>query len=368
MKIRNWDVFVFVVAYHALALALIPVVIAHLSWTAVGIFLLTFIVGGLSITAGYHRLYAHRTFQAHPVFEWAVLLGSTLAFQWSALSWSHDHRLHHNHVDTEEDPYSIRKGFWYAHMLWLFSYRQQFQPKLVDDLMKNRRVMFQHRYFLPLAILTNLIVFGIACLFLTPLAALAFAVVFRLLALHHCTWFINSLAHTIGSKTYARELSAVDNAFLALVTFGEGYHNYHHAFANDYRNGVRWYHFDPTKWVIWIGSKLGITGGLRTVNEIRIQKSLVQKDRSLILDWLRDEADELAVEIREKLDELANTFDETASILAERMRDIRKAGTEKRRLLRLEIRRLRAALRELWREWIALTSYVCKRYRIAHSH
>jgi len=368
MKIRNWTVFTFVVTYHALALALLPFAVANLSWAAVGVFFLTFIAGGLSITAGYHRLYSHRTFQAHPIFEWAVLLGSTLAFQWSALSWSHDHRLHHNHVDTEEDPYSIRKGFWYAHMLWLFSYRQQFQPELVGDLMKNRRVMFQHRFFLPLAIATNLAVLGLAWLILGFWAALAFAVVYRLLALHHCTWFINSLAHTIGSKTYARELSAVDNAFLALLTFGEGYHNYHHAFANDYRNGVRWYHFDPTKWTIWIGSKLKLTTGLRTVNEIRIQKSLVQKDRHLILDWLRDEADELATEIKGRLDELASSFDETASMLSERMREIRQAGSDKRRLLKLEIRRLRTLLRVLWREWIALTSYATKRYRIAHTH
>ena len=81
---------------------------------------------------------------------------------------------------------------------------------------------------------------------------------------------------------YARELSAVDNAIMALLTFGEGYHNYHHAFAADYRNGIRWYHFDPTKWAIWTAAKLGLVKGLRVINEVTVLKSLVSKDKKMI--------------------------------------------------------------------------------------
>lgn len=365
MRIRNWDVFAFIVAYHLLLVAVLPFFIGHFSWASVAFFVITFFVGGLSITAGYHRLFSHRSYSAHPIYEWAVLIGSTLAFQWSALSWSHDHRLHHNHVDTEQDPYSIKKGFWYAHILWLLTYQQDFKEQRVSDLMKNPRVVFQHRHFMVLAILTNLAVFGIGCLFLHPIAS-TFVVLFRLFALHHCTWFINSLAHTIGSKTYAKELSAVDNAVLAFLTFGEGYHNYHHAFAGDYRNGIRWYHFDPTKWLVWTASKFGIAKNLITVDKIRVQKTLVQKDKQLLLEHLHHEMDELAAETRAKLEELAAAFEARASVMMRKLAEFKKSSSKKRRQLRAEIRHMERELRVMWKEWVSLTKMAAQRYELAH--
>lgn len=366
MRIRNWDVFLFIVAYHLLVVAVFPFFIGHFTWGAVLFFLVTFFVGGLSITAGYHRLFSHRSYSAHPLYEWAALIGATLAFQWSALSWAHDHRLHHKFVDTEKDPYSIKKGFWYAHILWLLSYKQDFKEHRVSDLMKNPRVMFQHRHFMVLAIVVNLAVFGIGCLFLHPVSSLFAGVLFRLFALHHCTWFINSLAHTIGSRTYAKELSAVDNAVLAFLTFGEGYHNYHHAFAGDYRNGIRWYHFDPTKWLVWTASKLGIAKNLITVDRIRVQKILVQKDKQLILEHLHNEMDEFAAEMRAKLEELATTFEARASLMMKKLGEIKKASSDKRQQLRLEIRNLEREMRVMWKEWVSLTKLASQQYQLAH--
>lgn len=366
MRIRNWDVFWFIVAYHVLLLAVLPFFIGHFTWGAVAFFLITFVIGGLSITAGYHRLFAHRSYSAHPIYEWMVLIGSTLAFQWSALSWAHDHRLHHNYVDTEKDPYSIKKGFWYAHFLWLLSYQQDFKERRVSDLMRNPRVMFQHRHFMGLAIVVNLVVFGIGCLFLHPISALFAGVLFRLFALHHCTWFINSLAHTIGSKTYAKELSAVDNAVLAFLTFGEGYHNYHHAFAGDYRNGIRWYHFDPTKWLVWTASKLGIADNLIKIDTVRVQKTLVEKDRRLLLEHLHHEVDDLAAELRVKLEELATAFESRASLMMKKMREIKQTSRDKRRSLRAEIRNLEREIRVLWKEWVTLTKRAARQYQLAH--
>ncbi len=366
MRKINWGTLAFVVIYHVLLVALLPVVAPELSLMALGGFLLTFIVGGLSITAGYHRLYAHKAYEAHPVYEWGVLLLSTLAFQMSALMWSHDHRLHHNHVDTDKDPYSINKGFWYAHMLWLFTYRREFQPRLVGDLLKNPRVAFQDRHYVLLAIVVNLAVLGVACLFMPPWVAFWSVVVLRIFAIHHCTWFINSLAHTWGSRTYARELTAVDNAILALLTFGEGYHNYHHAFAADYRNGIRWYHFDPTKWLVWSAARLGLVSRLRVVQRIRIQKALVSKDKQLLLDRLSNEVDDLARELREKLEQLAATFETNATTLARIMREAKEGSKEKRDLLRIEIRRLKRELRATWKAWLALTHLASKRYALTH--
>lgn len=365
---RNLSTFSFIIGYHLLLVALIPFVWASFTWQAALFFLATFSAGGISITAGYHRLFAHRAYSANPFFEWVVLIGSTLSLQWSALQWAHDHRMHHAHVDTDKDPYSIKKGFWYAHILWLLRHENTMEPKLVGDLLKNPRVAFQSRHYMLLALITNAAVFGIGCLFLSPLLSFFAGVLLRIFAIHHCTWFINSLAHVWGSRTYARELTAVDNALLALVTFGEGYHNYHHTFATDYRNGVRWYHFDPTKWLIWTASKLGITRDLRMVDEVRIQRKLVQKDKNLLLEQLSHQLDGFAHDLKERLEHVATSYEKTSAEFLEKLSEIKRASAEKRRLLELDIKRMRAELQVNWDTWLQLTRLVAGHYVLDHSH
>ena len=368
MKIRNWTTLIFIAGYHLLLVLLLPVFIGLFSWQAMVLFLLTYIIGGLSITAGYHRLYAHKAYEAHPVFEWAVLLGSTLAVQWSARIWAHDHRMHHAFVDTDADPYSIKKGFWYAHIGWLFTYERQFDAKYVRDLDKNPRVVFQDRYYLPLTIGVNALVLGLGCLFMDPLSAFYAGFLLRVFCIHHSTWFINSLAHVWGSRTFAKELSAVDNAVLAVLTFGEGYHNYHHAFASDYRNGICWYHFDPTKWLIWLSSRVGIVKGLRTVNRIRMQRMLVTKDKKLFSSVLSHDWDELAAEIQQKMERLESAFETKATALMEMLGEVKTASKEKRLLIKLEIRLLKRELKAIWKTWIALTSFAAQHYHLGHAH
>ena len=366
MKIKHWDMFLFVLIYHLLLLGLIPFAVSAFSWGAVAFFMLTYIIGGLSITVGYHRLFAHKAYSANPFFEWCALVGSSLSMEMSALMWSYDHRIHHNHVDTEKDPYSIKKGFWYAHIFWLFDYERKFDEKLVPDLMKNPRVMFQHRHYILFTLAINLIVFAIGWWLVGPFASFYFGFLLRMAVIHHSTWFINSLCHTIGSKTYARELSAVDNAILALLTFGEGYHNYHHAFAADYRNGIRWYHFDPSKWVIWIASKLGMVKNLRAINDVFLQKSLVQKDKKMILKHLEEEVDAVAAELKVRLEELSKVFEEKAAMIMQKVRELKQATQENRDKILAELKALRASLKETWSEWVALTSQVAKQYQLAH--
>jgi len=366
MKIKNWDTLAFVVIYHALILLLLPAFIDVFSWGAFWLFLITYVIGGLSITVGYHRLYAHKAYAANPFFEWCILIGSALSFEMSALMWSHDHRIHHNQVDTEKDPYSIKKGFWYAHILWLFDYQRQYDKSLVSDLIKNPRVMLQDRYYLPLVIGVNFAVFFLGWALVGPLASFYLGFLVRMAMIHHSTWFINSLCHTIGSKTYARELSAVDNAILALLTFGEGYHNYHHAFAADYRNGIRWYHFDPSKWTIWLASKLGLVKNLRVVNDITVQKSLVMKDKKMIIDHLNEEIDELATELKAKLEELSTIFEENATALMLKMRELKQASAGQKAKIQAEIKALKASLKETWNEWVEVTRMAAKQYQLAH--
>lgn len=365
MRIKNWGIFAFIAGYHALLIALLPAYFGDFSWASFWLMTVTWALSGFAITAGYHRLFSHRTYKARPVYEWACLLGSCLAVQSTALRWSNDHRLHHSHVDTDRDPYSVKKGFWYAHVWWLFTYNEPINERLVSDLMKNPRVMFQHRHYALLTIGVNLAVFAFGCLFMTPFQSFVGGVLLRIFAIHHCTWFINSLAHYWGARTYAKELSAVDNAILAFLTFGEGYHNYHHTIANDYRNGIRWYHFDPTKWIIWTSSKLGLVSDLRWVDDLRLRQTLVKKDKSLILDRLREMADETAKDIHDRLEAMAKTFDEKTAALGARLKELREATDERRHIIEDEIKQLRKELSALWKNWVKVTEMASARYSIA---
>lgn len=368
MRIKNWGIFAFVAGYHALLFLLLPAYIGEFTWASFVLFFVTWVASGFAITAGYHRLFAHNSYKARPVYEWICLIASSLSVQASALQWSHDHRLHHSHVDTDKDPYNINKGFWYAHIWWLFTYNERIDERIVKDLVNNPRVMFQHRHYVLVTLFVNLAVFGIGCLFVSPLASFVGGVLLRIFAIHHCTWFINSLCHVWGARTYAKELSAVDNAVLALLTFGEGYHNYHHTIANDYRNGIRWYHFDPTKWIIWTCSKLGIVSDLHWINDIKLRQRLVKKDRNLLLDRIKHEIDETAKELQQKLDTLSESFEDKAKALMAKIRELKETTEERRKFLEIEIWQLRKELRVMWKSWVSLTELTSARYTLGHAH
>ncbi|NVK25275.1 MAG: fatty acid desaturase [Gammaproteobacteria bacterium] len=237
--------------------------------------ILTLGYAGMSITVGYHRLWAHKTYDAHPFLQFILALGGAFALQNSALHWSSDHRIHHKFVDqNDKDPYSAKKGFWFSHIGWMlrdYQGNSYSDYSNVRDLQKNKIVMWQHRHYLLLSILMNFgipIVLGI--IFNDIWGMLLTVGVLRLVLSHHFTFFINSLAHIWGSQPYTDKNTARDNGLLALLTYGEGYHNYHHIFETDYRNGIRWYHFDPSKWFIKTASYLGLTSNLRKVPEDKI--------------------------------------------------------------------------------------------------
>ncbi|MGB0893078.1 MAG: fatty acid desaturase [Parashewanella sp.] len=236
---------------------------------------------GLSITAGYHRLWSHKAYKANAVVRFIYALGGALALQNSALHWSSDHRVHHKHVDNnDKDPYSAKMGFWYSHIGWMLREYQAMRYhdyNNVRDLQKDKIVMWQHKHYLLLALLMN---FGLP-MFLGWLngnvwSMLLLAGLFRLVVVHHCTFFINSLAHIWGSQPYTNKNTARDNGILAFFTYGEGYHNFHHIFENDYRNGIRWWHFDPTKWLIKLLSLTGLATDLRKVPQERIEAAKLQ--------------------------------------------------------------------------------------------
>lgn len=233
---------------------------------------------GLSITAGYHRLWAHKTYETHPIIEFIFAIGGAFSIQNSALHWSSDHRLHHGKVDDkEQDPYAATRGFWYSHIGWML--REYQAHRYTDysncrDLQKSKIVMWQHKYYLTLVLTTN---FGIpillGILFGNLWGMLFLAGLLRLVLSQHFTFFINSLAHIWGSRPYTESNTARDNGLLALFTYGEGYHNFHHIFASDYRNGIRWWHYDPTKWLIKSLSYLGLASKLKVTPQERIERA-----------------------------------------------------------------------------------------------
>ena len=242
-------------------------------------FVLVWALNGLSITAGYHRLWAHNTYKAHPLLRWFFALFGAAATQNSILIWASGHRRHHRFVDdNDNDPYSAKRGFWFSHIGWMLrdypTGRVDFSN--VPDLQRDPIAVFQHKHYVPLAIAMNLLPAIIAGWLCGDVwGGIIWVGFLRLVANHHVTFFINSLAHIWGKRPYIDTNTARDNFWLALVTWGEGYHNFHHIFQTDYRNGVRWWQYDPTKWLIYGASKLGLARQLNRIEDFKIQRALL---------------------------------------------------------------------------------------------
>ncbi|OOR88100.1 fatty acid desaturase [Moraxella caviae] len=277
----NWVPAIVLLSTPLLALVLVPWYLwSHganpATWTAFAIFMAW---TGLSITAGYHRLWSHKAYDAHPVVKYVLLFGATLAVQSSVFDWCSGHRSHHRHVDDEyDDPYSSRRGFWFSHMQWMLRKfpSGQYDYKNIPDLKKDKLLTFQHNHYGLCVVASNAIALTIVG-FITGDMLGAFIIVglLRLVLTHHFTFFINSLCHMFGSRPYTDENTARDNPILAIFTWGEGYHNYHHYFQYDYRNGVKWWQYDPTKWFILGLSKIGLAKDLKRVDGLTIKHAEV---------------------------------------------------------------------------------------------
>lgn len=364
----NWGPVLFLTIYQILLLGYLPFYFYYSSPAFATLVLCAVLLyaTGLSITGGYHRYYAHRSFKTNPVIEAILLFLGSLTAQGSALRWAFDHRIHHAFVDTDKDPYSIQKGFWYAHFLWIIDKPKDIQEKVVSDLIKNPLVMFQHRHYLACMIFTNLSVFLLAGWALSDyLGALVLVVGLRMFLLHHFTWFINSLAHTWGDRPFCQEQTAVNNFIIALLTFGEGYHNYHHTFANDYRNGIRWYHFDPTKWLIWTLEKCGLVHSLKRVDAITIKKRLVMERKNLLVERIKETWDEKKVDLEQTIEELSNRIVEKIAQfdhLKSQYKELKKACRERDLLqeVKNELRTLKKSIKEDWKSWYALSNQIMK--------
>lgn len=228
---------------------------------------LLYVVTGLGITVGYHRLTAHRSFECPAWVKAGFLIAGGWALQNSALKWATDHLRHHAHCDTDRDPYNARRGFWHSHCGWLLFETPSQEEKYAARFQRDAVVMWQHRHYLPIVLSGLALTFvagfihngwigGFGCLLLAGVG--------RTFVVLNSTFCINSICHLWGRQPHGQSDSSRDSWWVSLLTFGEGYHNYHHTYQTDYRNGPRWYNFDPSKWLIFILSRLGLASALRT--------------------------------------------------------------------------------------------------------
>ncbi|WED23580.1 fatty acid desaturase [Vibrio sp. JC009] len=334
--------------------------IEHLIWL-----LVAFSFTNLSITAGYHRLWSHKAYEAHPVLRVLFALGGAFALQNSALHWSSDHRVHHKFVDdNDKDPYSAKRGFWFSHIGWMLrDYNQSHNNdyKNCRDLKRDKIVMWQHKYYVPLAVATNVLIpLALGLLHQDIIGMFLIVGALRLTLSHHSTFFINSLAHVWGKQTFTDKNTARDNGVLALLTFGEGYHNFHHIFENDYRNGIHWWDYDPTKWLIKAGTWVGLTSKLRRTSSFKIAKAkeamLLKKAQARIA--LKSGSDRVLDQLQSEFDALVATMEEYYEVKKQLM-ESKKGDIVKRyerAVLKIRYQQIQLSLKTRKQSWHTLLS------------
>ncbi len=250
------------------------------TWLDWALLVILYYVTGMGITVGYHRLLSHRSFECRPWVKVALLIAGGWALENSAYKWCADHVRHHARCDQDEDPYNAMRGFWYSHLLWIFyKSRPELNEKYETQFRKDPLVMWQYRYYAPIVLSGLAVPFLAGYLYngwMSGLGCFLLAGVARTFLVLNSTFCINSICHIWGDQPHTGADSSRDNWFISLLTFGEGYHNYHHAHQRDYRNGWRWYNFDPSKWFIFGLSVMGMAWNLCRIepDRVRYQASL----------------------------------------------------------------------------------------------
>lgn len=282
-------------------------------------------LSSLGITAGYHRLWAHRAYEAKLPVRILLMLMGTFAIQNSIYFWASSHRIHHRHVDDiDNDPYSVNRGFWFSHIGWMLRDYPSggTDYKNAQDLTKDPVVMFQDKYYIPLVLLTNIGFPALVGYMVGDIwGVMLLGGLLRLILSHHVTFFINSLCHMWGKRPYTDENTARDNFVLAILTWGEGYHNYHHIFQYDYRNGVKWWQYDPTKWLIWTFSKLGLASNLRRIPSFNIKRAelamkfkYAQKDLAIFGHDVNEDVQSLKQKMAKEYETFTQTLNDWAKL------------------------------------------------------
>jgi len=251
----NWSTIIGVAFFHLLAVvALFNFTWAGLAAAAV----LWWISGSLGIGLGYHRLLTHRGFKAPRWLERTLVVFGTLAMQSGPLKWVTTHRIHHAFTDTDRDPHSPRHGTYWSHMGWIFrGTAQNNSPEVTNryspDLMRDPFLVILDKYdWAPTAVV------GLGLLAFGGPSVLLWGIFFRVVIGWHATWMVNSATHLWGSRRFETRDDSRNNPLVAAVTFGEGWHNNHHAYPRSAKHGLRWFEFDINWMQIWLLEKIGL--------------------------------------------------------------------------------------------------------------
>ena len=276
-------------------------------WQEPLLLLVFWFLSGMGITMGYHRLFAHKAYKTNAFVEWILMIFGSMALENTILKWCSDHRVHRTKAETKEDPYSITEGFWHAHIGWIVKNVPEENSRVrgVKDLTNKSAIKFQNKYYFSIGILFGFIIpLAIGFIYGRPLGAFLWAGFLRLAIVHHATFFINSLCHYIGRRTYDVKSTARDSWFVSWFTFGEGYHNYHHKFQWDYRNGVKWFAYDPSKWIIKGLSFFGVTYDLKKVKEHVIVQNRVNNIKIQLSEMFNKSGDGIRNYYQNKVEQL----------------------------------------------------------------
>jgi stearoyl-CoA desaturase (delta-9 desaturase) len=315
---------------------------------------------GTAISAGYHRLFSHRAYKAsRPVRLLWLILGAA-SFENSALKWSSDHRVHHLHVDDhEKDPYAIGKGFWYAHWTWVMEEKEA-QLSGVADLEKDPDVQWQHRHHFLIGAAVSTLPLWIGLALGDVLGFAIIAVLLRIVVTHHTTFFINSAAHVFGTRPYTEDNSARDNWVLAPLTYGEGFHNFHHMWQWDYRNGALWYQYDSTKWILNVMAWMGLVRDFRRVPASALKRARIAVEEQRLARRLaaaHPAKDRLAA-ARVRLDQAMASLHERRESWARKRRELKVLGRAKAEQFQMAkaewqdaMARHKAEMAAAWAEW-----------------
>jgi stearoyl-CoA desaturase (delta-9 desaturase) len=269
IKILNLLFFVASFIFSCIGIYLVSTKDILISSREIFVFFFYYYITSFSITAGYHRYFSHRSFKTSKWMECFLLFFGAATFSNSALKWAKDHRSHHQHVDHEKlDPYSISKGFLYAHIGWaILSDEINSTESDTRDLKSSSFTLLQDKYILLLSIFSGLIIPCLIGFFMGSFLFGFFILGFlRVFMFHHSIFLINSYCHYFGSRPISN-ISAGNSILVAFLTLGDGYHHYHHSYPLDYRAGRRWYDWDPNKWALSLLERVSLVRDLRRQND-----------------------------------------------------------------------------------------------------
>ena len=261
----NWPVVIGISAMHLLCL-LAPF---YFSWSGLAVALiLCWLTGGVGITLCYHRLLTHRSFRTPQWFRYFLTTIGCLAWQGGPVQWVGIHRIHHAHSDTDEDPHTPNHGFTWAHIFWCMHNEGEDGRKGVDaakDLMREPVMRWINKYFWVFQFLLAGVLYAggwAAQAYLgwqtSGLSWVIWGIGVRTVLVYHGTWFVNSASHTWGYQNYETGDRSTNLWWVSILSFGEGWHNNHHAVQRSAAHGLRWYEFDLTYWTIWVLEKIGL--------------------------------------------------------------------------------------------------------------